>query len=90
MLAPEEIDEPAITRRTRLGAGKALKPTLGRSQLRGDLQAVTHPPDRDVGKPDLSSDDYQTWQQINRSIEAARQRHIAGRARSRHIPGIGR
>jgi hypothetical protein len=67
-----------------------LNPPLGRSQLGGDLQAATHPPDHDTGKPNLSSDDYQTWQKTNRSIEAARQRHIAERARSRHIPGIGR
>ncbi len=81
------IDQPAITQQARLEAGKAL---LGRSQLGGDPHAATHPPGHDVGKPDLSSDDYQTWQAINRSIEAARQRHTAERARNRHIPGIGR
>jgi ATP-dependent exoDNAse (exonuclease V) alpha subunit len=86
-IARDWIDQPAITRRTRLEADKALNPTLGRSQLRGDLQAATHPPDHHVGNPDLSSDDYQTWQAINRGIEAARQRHIAERARNRHIPG---
>jgi len=84
------IDEPAITRRTRVEAERVLNPSLGRSQLGGDQQAATHPPGHDVGKPDLSSDDYQNRQKINRSIEAARQRHIAERARNRHIPGIGR
>jgi hypothetical protein len=89
-IARDWIDQPAITRRTRLGAGKTLNPSLGYSQLGGDLQAGTHPPDHDVGKPDLSSDDYQTWQKINRSIEAAKQRQAAERSRSRHTPGIGR
>ena len=89
-IARDWIDQPAITQRTRLETGKAMNPTLGHSQLRDDQQAATHPPDHDVGKPDLSSDDHQTWQKINRSIEAARQRHTAERARNRHIPGISR
>ncbi|MDJ0925556.1 MAG: MobF family relaxase [Acidimicrobiia bacterium] len=84
------IDQPAISQRTRLEAGRVLNPTLGHSQLRDDQQAATHPPDHDVGKPDLSSDDHQTWQKINRSIEAAKQRQAAERSRSRHTPGIGR
>ena len=62
---------------------------LGHSQLRDDQQEVTHP-DHYVGKPDLGSDDYQTWQKINRSIEAAKQRQAAERSRSRQTPGIGR
>ncbi len=83
------IDQPAITRRTRLEVDKVLDPMLGHRQLRDDQQEVTHP-DRYVGKPDLSSDDYQTWQKINRSIEAAKQRQAAERSRSRQTPGIGR
>jgi hypothetical protein len=89
-IARDWIDQPAITQRTRLEAGKALNLPLGHNRLEGDLQAVTHPPDHDVGKPDLSPDDYQTWQKINRSIEAARQRHVAERSRNRHTPGLGR
>jgi hypothetical protein len=89
-IARDWIDQPAITRRTRLEAGKALKSPLGRSQLRGDLHAATDPPDHSVDKPNLSSDDHETWRKINRSIETARQRHAAERARSRHIPGISR
>jgi hypothetical protein len=83
------IDQPAITRRTRLEVDRVLDPMLGHSQLRDDQQEVTHP-DHYVGKPDLSSDDYQTWQKINRSIEAAKQRQAAERSRSRHNPGISR
>jgi len=89
-IARDWIDQPAITRRTRLEAGKALTSSLGRGQFGDDLHAAMHPPGHDVGKPNLNSDDYQTWQKINRSIETAKQRHIAEGARSRHTPGIGR
>ena len=87
-IARDWIDQPAIKQRTRLSTGKALNPTLGQSQLREDRQAVAHPPDHGVGEPDLGSDDNQTWQKINQSIEAARKRHAAERARNRHTPSI--
>ncbi len=83
------IDEPAITQRTRLEADRVLNPSLGHSQLGGDQQEATHPTDHD-DKPDLSPDDNRIWQQINQSIETARQRHITEHAWTRHIPDIGR
>ncbi len=90
-IARDWIDQPAITQRTRLEAGKALNPTLGHSQLGDDQQEATHPPDHDVGKPDLSSDDHQTWQ-TNQPEHRSRQATPAplSAARSRHTPGIGR
>jgi hypothetical protein len=89
-IARDWIDQPAITRQARLEADGALTSSLGRSQLRGDRHTATHRPDHDVDKPQLGTDDNQTWQKINQSVEAARQRHSAERTRSRHIPGISR
>jgi conjugative relaxase-like TrwC/TraI family protein len=89
-IARDWIDQPAITRRTRLEPYKAVTPTLRHSQLGDDQHTLTHPPDHDIDTPAPGSDNYQTWQAINRSIKAARQRHIAERARSRHTLGIGR
>jgi conjugative relaxase-like TrwC/TraI family protein len=81
------IDQPAITRRTRLGIDTALNASLcgGPSEHR---RLDGHPPDSDVGINDPSPDD-EAWQRIDRSIEAARHRHTAERAPSRHLPGIG-
>jgi len=84
------IDQPAIPRRTRLGIDKALNPSLRRGGPSGHRRLDGHPPGSEVVINDPSSDDDQAWQRINRSIEAARQRHIAERARSRDIPGISR
>jgi len=50
-IAREWIDQPAITRRTRLEVDKVLNPMLGYSQLGGDQQEATHPPEHDVDKP---------------------------------------
>jgi hypothetical protein len=89
-IARDWIDQPAITRRTRLEIDKAMNPAYGHSQLEGDRHAATHPPDRHDGKPNFDSDDRETWHKINQSIETAKQRHNAERTRNRHTPGIGR
>ncbi len=82
------IDQPAITRRTRLGIDTALNPSL-RGGPSGHRRLDRHAPDSQDVINDPRSDDDQTWQKINRSIEAAKQRHVAERAQSRNIPGIG-
>ena len=87
--ARDWIDQPAITRQTLLETGKTLDPTHGHNKLEGDRQSAAHS-DHDVDTPAHGSDDHETWQAINRSIETARERHAAERARSRHTPGIGR
>ena len=84
------IDQPAITRRTRLGIDKASNPSIRRGGPSGHRRLDGHPKGSEVVINDPSSDDDQAWHRINRSIEAARQRHNAERARSRDIPGIGR
>ncbi|HSF85910.1 MAG TPA: AAA family ATPase, partial [Acidimicrobiia bacterium] len=82
------IDQPAITRRTRLGIDTALNPSH-RGAPSGHRRLDGHPPDSQDVIHDPRSDDDQTWQKINQSIEAAKQRHVAERAQSRNIPGIG-
>jgi conjugative relaxase-like TrwC/TraI family protein len=89
-IARDWIDQPAITQQTRLETDKTLNPALGHSQLGDDQQEALHPPEHDDDAPAHGSDGNQTWQAINQSIETAKQRRIAERARNRHTPGIGR
>ncbi|MBT8215657.1 MAG: relaxase domain-containing protein [Acidimicrobiia bacterium] len=83
------VDQPAITRRTKLRINKALHPSLRSGGPSGHGLLDRHRPDSAEIINEPSSNDDQTWQSINRSIEAAGQRHFAERARSCDHRDIG-